>query len=356
MEKLVLPLLLALTLGLVSTPFVIRMAHRWNAVDFPDSRKVHRQPMPRLGGLAVYIAFAATLLLTQDLSREIYGLLLGATLIVLLGILDDIRGISARQKLLGQIVAASAVIPFGLQVEFITNPLQGGLITLGFWGIPITVFWLVSVTNAVNLVDGLDGLAAGTGVIASITLAVIAWIEGQVPAFILACILAAATLGFLPYNFHPARVFLGDTGSMFLGFTLAATAVLGLTKSAMALSVIIPVVILGIPLFDTAFAVLRRYRKRRPIFYPDREHLHHRLLMAGLSHRGAVLAVYTVNLVLGASAVLVTMLSSDQAVALLVIVAFVLLVVANRVGILEEPLPGQKESAEDLEGYKRTGM
>ena len=355
MEKLALPLLLALALSLVLTPGVIRLAYRWKAVDLPDNRKVHRRPMPRLGGLAVYIAFTATVLLTQNLAREWWGLLLGATLIVLLGILDDTRGISARQKLVGQIVAACAVIPFGVEVEFVTNPLQGGLIALGFWGIPLTVFWLVAVTNAVNLVDGLDGLAAGTAVIAAATMAVIAWMQGQVAASVIAGILVMATLGFLRYNFHPARVFLGDTGAMFLGFVLAATAVLGLTKSAMAVSVFIPVVILGIPLFDTAFAILRRYRKRRPIFYPDREHLHHRLLMAGLSHRGAVLVVYAVNLVLGSSAVLVTVLSSDRAMALLVIVAFVLLAVANRAGILESPLPEQTGGAGDLEEYRHAG-
>lgn len=327
-------LALALVAGYLLTPAVSRLAVRLGALDIPDARKLHTQPVPRLGGLAVYLAFLAGLFVFGVNGREVWGLLAGTSLIVLLGVLDDIYDLPAKAKLAGQIVAAVAVIPFGLQVEFVTNPLNGGLVYLGWWGIPVTIFWLVAVTNALNLIDGLDGLATGTAVIAALTLATVAWTEGQTGAAALALLLGAAALGFLRYNFHPAKIFLGDSGSMLLGFVLAAIAVVGLTKSATAVSLIIPILILGIPLFDTTLAILRRCYKRQPIFNPDREHLHHRLLDAGLTHRRAVLVVYGVDAVLGASAVFLTILSTDQGVLLLVLLAVTLLTVANKIGVL----------------------
>lgn len=327
-------LVLALAVGYLLTPVVGRLAGKLGALDIPDTRKLHTQPVPRLGGLAVYFAFLAGLLAFGPGGREIWGLVVGASLIVVLGTLDDIYDLPAKVKLAGQVAAAAAVIPFGLQVEFVTNPLNGGLIHLGWLGIPVTVFWLVAVTNALNLIDGLDGLATGTAVIAAATLAAVAWTEGQTAAVALALIVGAAALGFLRHNFYPAKIFLGDSGSMLLGFVLAATAVIGLTKSATALSLIIPILILGIPLFDTTFAVVRRCYRRRPIFNPDRGHLHHRLLDAGLTHRRAVLVVYGVDTVLGASAILLTVLSTDQGVVLLVLLAVTLLTAANKAGVL----------------------
>lgn len=332
MPELLLFPIFAFVLSLLVTPWVIRLAQRLGAVDQPDQRKVHCQPMPRLGGLAVYLGFAVTVLITQPLTLPLAGLLLGASLIVLLGVWDDVRGLSPWVKLAGQLLAAGSLIPFGIHVEFLTNPL-GGIIYLGVLGVPLTVFWVVAVTNAVNLIDGLDGLAAGTALIASLTLAAVAFTLGNTAVVAVTLILAGAILGFLRYNFHPARVFLGDTGSMFLGFALGALAVMGLSKGATALSVLIPIVILGIPLTDTAFAVWRRFRNRKPIFGPDRGHLHHRLLGLGLTHRGAVLALYGVNLVLAGSAVLLAVLSTAQAVLLLFILATLFLTAANRVGV-----------------------
>ncbi|MGQ9497464.1 MAG: MraY family glycosyltransferase [Desulfotomaculales bacterium] len=334
MGHLAVSLTLALAVGYLLTPVVGRLAGKLGALDVPDARKLHTRPVPRLGGLAVYLAFLAGLLAFGPAGREIWGLVVGASLIVVLGTLDDIYDLPAKVKLAGQIAAAAAVIPFGLQVEFVTNPLNGGLIHLGWWGIPVTVFWLVAVTNALNLIDGLDGLATGTAVIAAATLAAVAWTEGHTAAVALALIVGAAALGFLRHNFYPAKIFLGDSGSMLLGFVLAATAVIGLTKSTTALSLIIPILILGIPLFDTTLAVVRRCYRRRPIFNPDRGHLHHRLLDAGLTHRRAVLVVYGVDAVLGVSAILLTVLSTDQGVVLLVLLAVTLLTAANKAGVL----------------------
>ncbi|CCO07613.1 glycosyltransferase family 4 protein [Desulforamulus hydrothermalis] len=331
---------LALVIALGVTPLVRRVAFRIGAVDRPDHRKVHSKIMPRLGGLAVFIAFAATVLLFGQLDNRIIGLLTGGCLIIWLGILDDTRGLPAKVKLAGQIAAAAAVVPFGIQVEFITNPFNGHLVQLGVWGVPVTVFWIISVTNAINLIDGLDGLAGGTSFIAALTLAAVTWRQAGLlggaglEVVGLALILAASILGFLRHNFYPARIFLGDTGSMFLGYALSVLAVMGVAKAATAISVIIPMVILGIPLLDVFFAILRRYQSHRPIFQPDKEHLHHRMMALGLSHKQTVLAIYAINLVLGISAVILTMLTTSQAVLLLFMLAVAVIVAANKIGVI----------------------
>ncbi|WP_313885403.1 MraY family glycosyltransferase [Desulfallas sp. Bu1-1] len=345
MEKYILPLALAMVLGYVITPAVRVLALKAGAIDYPDPRKVHSGLMPRMGGLAVYLAFLTAVILFRELTPQVLGLLAGATVILLVGILDDIRGLSPRIKLAGQILAALTIIPFGIEVHYITNPLTGNLLFLGFFSIPLTVFWVVAVTNAVNLIDGLDGLAGGVSSIAALTMAAVAWTQwnrfgtsGLPEMIMLALTLVAAVGGFLRHNFHPAKIFLGDTGAMFLGFTLSVMAIMSLTKSATAVSVIIPLVILGVPLLDTFFAVIRRYHNHKPIFQPDREHLHHQLMAMGLSHRQAVLAIYGLSAFLGLNAVVLNLLSSDQALALLVVLAVAVIYMANRVGVLRGTL------------------
>lgn len=336
-------IVIALGLALLVTPAVKKFAIKLGALDRPDQRKVHKRVMPRLGGLAIYLSFVAAVLLTMDITMQVCGILVGGTMIVILGFVDDTRGLSPRFKLAGQIAAAAAVIPFGLEVNSLTNPFSNEMpIALGYLSIPVTVLWIVSVTNAVNLIDGLDGLAGGTTFISALTLAGVVWIEtttsgflvpGQSEAVALALILAASIVGFLRYNFYPAKIFLGDSGSMYLGFSMAALSIMGMAKSATFISVIIPVVILGIPLLDTVFAIVRRYCGHRPIFQPDKEHLHHRLLQMGLSHRQAVLSIYGVNVVLGLSAVVLTLISPKQAVIFLVILSTVILMAANKIGV-----------------------
>ncbi|MTI80563.1 MAG: undecaprenyl/decaprenyl-phosphate alpha-N-acetylglucosaminyl 1-phosphate transferase [Firmicutes bacterium] len=333
---------LALVLSVLLTPLVRRLAFKINAIDKPDERKVHTGLMPRMGGLAVYLSFAIAVLLLRPISLPITGLLFGGLLIVLVGIVDDIKGLPAKVKLVGQILAALAVIPFGIQVDFITNPLTGGIYNdLGVFVIPLTVFWIISVTNAVNLIDGLDGLASGTSMIAALTVAAVAWKQGMsyggtnthFEVAILALILAGAVFGFLRYNFHPAKIFLGDTGSMFLGYCLAVLAIMGLTKSATVISVFIPIVILGIPLLDTFFAIVRRCYKQQPIFKPDKEHLHHRLMAMGLTHRQTVLAIYCISAFMGASAYLLNVITTDRAILLLAVMSLVIIFGANKIGV-----------------------
>lgn len=343
MEMPITAVLLAFGLTLLITPLVRKWAFKWGALDRPNQRKVHQKVMPRLGGLAIFISFMVAVLATREITLQLAGFLTGGFLIIVLGFLDDTRGVSPRVKLAGQIVAACAVIPFGLEVNFLTNPLAEDPLLLGILSIPVTVLWIVSVTNAVNLIDGLDGLAGGISFIASLTLAAVVWIEmtraeaggspAQMEAVVLALILAAAVLGFLRYNFYPAKIFLGDTGSMFLGFSVAVLSIMGLAKSVTFISVIIPVVILGIPLLDTVCAILRRYFGQKPIFQPDREHLHHRLLQMGMSHRHAVLSIYGVSLVLGLSAIVLTLITHKQAAIFLVVLSTIVLVAANKIGV-----------------------
>lgn len=336
----ILPLLAAFLISLALTPWVRSRAFSWGAVDVPNQRKVHHVYMPRLGGLVIYLAFIPAVLMAFSFKMPVLGLVLGATLIMLLGIVDDIRGLSPRMKLAGQIVAALAVIPFGIRVDFVTNPFNNEIVTLGLIAIPVTVLWLVAVTNAVNLIDGLDGLAGGISCIASLTMAAVALTQfrifgdfGQLEVVFLSLILAASVLGFLKYNFHPASIFLGDSGSMLLGFSLGVISVLGLTKSATAISVIIPLVVLGIPLLDTVFAIVRRYHGHKPIFQPDKEHLHHQLLARGFTHRETVVLIYIISMLLGVSAVVMNVLTTNQAMVLLLILATVVLVTLNSIGV-----------------------
>ncbi len=330
--KVLLAGILACVVSFIITPFIIKFAHKIGALDNPDERKVHKNVMPRLGGLAIYLSFIITVLISNSLTKPLTGLLLGSTLIVFIGIIDDIKGLSPRIKLLGQISAALVAVYFGVKVQFLTNPFSD-MIILGKLAIPVTVLWIVGVTNALNLVDGLDGLAAGIASIASLTMGVIAFIEGQFASAFLAIILFSSIIGFLKYNFHPAKIFMGDTGSMFLGFSLSIIAIEGLTKGATVISVFIPVVILGIPIFDTAFAIIRRFINGQPIFQADKQHLHHRLLDLGLSHKQTVLAIYFISIMLSASAVLLTKLSTEQGSLILIVISTAVLIIANRIKV-----------------------
>jgi len=345
------PMALAFIVALLGTPLVKRLALKIKAVDRPDARKVHNGIMPRLGGLAICLAFWTAILLTQPLSREIVSLLVGGLLIVIIGVVDDTRGLSPRIKLLGQIAAACVVLYGGIRVEFLTSPIAG-IIDLKYFSYFITILWIIGVTNAVNLIDGLDGLAAGVSAIAAITLGIVSILEGYQEVAGLAFILAASILGFLKYNFHPAQLFMGDTGSLFLGFNLAAIAIIGLTKSATVISLFLPVVILGIPIADTFFAIIRRYFNGKPIFSPDKDHLHHRLLALGLSHKHTVLAIYGVSAVLGASAVVTALVATPQGVLIMLFTTIGVLMAADKVGVLKGE-DFQVKHQSDKESYQQ---
>lgn len=326
---------------LVSTPAVIFLANKTGAVDKPDARKVHTKPIPRIGGIGIYLAVSSAIILVSVISnfegetlRTITGLLISGTLMFLVGIIDDYKNLPAKVKLLGQILAASVLVVFyDVRVDFITDPF-GDYIYLEWLAIPATLFWLVGLTNTVNLIDGLDGLAAGVSGLAATTILLVAMEQHFFMITILTAALAGATLGFLFYNTNPARIFMGDSGSLFLGFMLAAISIIGAVKSAATIALIVPILALGIPILDTTFAILRRYLGGQPIFKPDKGHLHHRLLSLGFTQRQAVLLMYVISAMLGLSAVALTEVSGQIAALILLVVASSIFYGARKLGIL----------------------
>ena len=283
---------LALMIVIVLTPAVAGMARRLGAVDLPDERRVHRIPIPRLGGLAMFFGIIVPSLAFLDLNRPIRGLLVGAAVATLVGAIDDFRGLAWWEKLGGQILAGAIPPIFGIWIDHFTFPLLG-VYDLSVWlGAPLTVLWIVAVMNMVNFLDGLDGLAAGVCGIAGLTFAVIALSLGKPTAAAFSAIIFGATLGFLRHNFFPARVFMGDSGAMLLGFSLAAVSVEGLLKTAATVALFFPLLVLAVPILDTGFVVARRLKYGQPITAPDKAHLHHRFVNIGFSQPRAVLYIY----------------------------------------------------------------
>jgi UDP-GlcNAc:undecaprenyl-phosphate GlcNAc-1-phosphate transferase len=316
-------------------PYVIKFAYKIGAVDVPCERKVHCVPVPRIGGLAIFLGYILSLLMFLPSSELRTGIILASSFIVLLGIIDDLYNISPKQKLLGQFIAAFVLVFYGVKIGFLTNPF-GGTFYLGVFSIPFTIFWIVGVTNAVNLIDGLDGLAAGTSAISAVVLAIVAFTQGIDNVGFIALLLAASSAGFLWYNFNPAKIFMGDTGSMLLGLNLAVISVMSVTKSIAVLSIFVPIIILGVPLFDTLFAIIRRYQNNQPIFKADKEHLHHCLLNKGLSHKNTVLLIYLINIILGVSAILLSNLTHNQGMILVTVLSIVIYIGAQNLGVLKE--------------------
>lgn len=300
----VLTLIICFISSVLLTPVVKNFAIKIGATDKPNQRKVHQKVMPRLGGLAIYISFLIGFLVLQPTSPYLVPILLGSFIIIVTGFLDDLYELSAKWKLLGQIAAASVVIYGGVQVNFVNLPFDG-ILYLGWFGIPLTLLWIVGITNAINLIDGLDGLAAGVSSIVLITLTGIAFMMGNTFAVAMGVILLGSTLGFLIYNFNPAKIFMGDTGALFLGFMISVISLLGF-KNVTLFSLLIPVIILGVPISDTLFAIIRRVVNKKPLSAPDKSHLHHCLLRLGYSHKQTVLLIYLMSSLFGLAAVVLT--------------------------------------------------
>ncbi|MBQ3286993.1 MAG: undecaprenyl/decaprenyl-phosphate alpha-N-acetylglucosaminyl 1-phosphate transferase [Firmicutes bacterium] len=309
----------AFAVALAMTWPSIWLAHKLHIVDMPNARKVHTAPTPRVGGIAIYLGFVAGALLLGVYTRQVAAVLIAGSVVFLTGFIDDYKDISPKFKLAGQFVAALILVAAGFSIRFISNPFTGSTVSLGVLGIPITVLWLVGVSNAVNLIDGMDGLASGVSAIAAVATAIVCLSQGELVAAALAGILAASALGFLPWNFHPAKTFMGDCGALFMGFILGTLALMGLCKGATAISVFIPFLILGVPVFDTFCAIIRRLFLHKPIFEADKMHLHQVLLSLGLGQRQAVLTIYVFAMLMGLAAVLMAILTSAQAVMVLII-------------------------------------
>ena len=321
----------AAVLSYFFTPPVKNFAHKVGAIDVPkDARRMHQKPIPRLGGLAIYGGFLCSILIFEQLDETMLCVLLGAAIIVALGIFDDVLALGAKLKFVVQIVAAAIPVCIGdLQIGLFTNlnPLSDTpFVHLGILAVPATIIWIVGITNAVNLIDGLDGLAVGVSSIAAITMLAVALLTGNMPIAITMAALACACIGFMPYNLNPAKIFMGDTGSTFLGYMLATVSIMGLFKFYAVISFAVPFLILGLPIFDTANAIIRRVAAGRSPMSPDRGHVHHKLIDMGFNQKQAVAILYAISATLGLTAVVLTSSGEVKAIVLLLAVLAAILV------------------------------
>ena len=315
-------------------PFIKKVAHHVGALDIPDSRKVHKKPMPRLGGLGIYLGFLLGYVLFGELDLKMNAILIGSFIIVITGIVDDIKPIPARLKFLFQIIAASVVAIYG---KILLQDLSAfGLeIDFGYFSYPITILFIVGIINCINLIDGLDGLAAGLSSIYFITIGVV--IVGWTHTFgldaIITFIMLGATLGFLFHNFNPAKIFMGDSGSMFLGYIIAVIALLGF-KNVTLTTLLVPIALLAIPIMDTLFAILRRIVNKKPLSEPDKQHLHHQLLSLNLSHRNVVLVIYLVDILFAAAMLLYMLYDRTVGIVIYVILFIIVLIFIMKTNII----------------------
>ena len=346
--KLMAALLAAGLIYFLATPLVKNLAYKVGAIDVPkDNRRMHHEPIPRLGGLAIFIAFLFTVIVLADIDRTTRGILLGAIMIVILGVMDDIMTLKALPKFLVQIAAAGVAVYHGCVIQFISNPnifSPLDYLNLGWLSIPVTIIWIVAITNAVNFIDGLDGLAVGVSAISTASLLIIALMVEELNIAIILAALLGSCLGFIPYNKNPAKIFMGDTGATFLGFILATLSVQGLFKLYAIISFAVPFLILGIPIFDICFAFLRRIAKGQNPMKADRGHVHHRLIDMGFNQKQAVAISYMLTAILGLAAVLLT---SSGELRALILIGSVIVVGAIGVRIIYKKPHHHGENEED---------
>ena len=329
-KNIILALAAAFVISFAATPVVRSFAKQVGAVDIPDNKRhIHTHPIPRMGGLAIFLGFLLSVLLFANITPQVRGILLGAILIVVVGAIDDVLNLNAWLKFCVQIVAAVIAVLSGVIINVVSNPLLitgEQAITIGILAVPVTILWIVGVTNSVNLIDGLDGLACGVSAIASLSMLAVSMLVSDANSNV-AVILAAlcgGCLGFIPYNLNPAKIFMGDTGALLLGYVLATASVIGMFKFYAIVTFILPVLALAVPLSDTIFAFTRRILRGQSPFHADRGHFHHKLLDIGLNQKQAVAVLYAVSAILGLTAVVLT--SSGIVRIVLAIVAFAIAV------------------------------
>ena len=360
-------LLCAFAVSFLMCPLVKSFAYKIGAIDVPkDNRRMHKKPVPRLGGLAIFLGFIVSMLLFVKVDHQLQGILLGASIIVVLGVVDDMSPLRAYFKFCVQIFAALVAVFHGVVIQTLSNPnvfAESPYWDLGWLSIPITVLWIVGITNAVNLIDGLDGLAVGVSAISTASLIVVALMVKEVNIAVILCALlvsesdvalvmaalVGACLGFMPYNKNPAKMFMGDTGSTFLGYILATISIQGLFKYYAIVSFAVPFLILGLPMFDTLFAIIRRLAHGQNPMAPDRGHIHHRLIDMGLNQKQAVAALYVISSILGLSAVMLTSSGAIKAMLFLMALA-VAAFLASRVIFrrdIDKAMQAEKAAAEE---------
>ncbi len=329
---LILTFVVAFVFSFATTPIAYRLAFKVGAVDVPkDKRRMHKKPTPRIGGIAIIFGFLVAICCFGRMTRELTAILVGAAIIAVMGFVDDCKNLDAKLKFIIQIIAALVVMIGGnIRITVFTNPnvfSDSQYLVLPWWlsGIA-TIIWIVFITNAVNFIDGLDGLAAGVSAIMSVSLVFVAIRIGEYPVAVVGLALMGACFGFLPFNFNPAKIFMGDTGSTFLGFMLATLSIQGVFKSYAVISFAVPLLILGLPLFDAMFAMIRRIYHGQSPMSADRGHLHHRLIDMGFSQKQTVFILYAISGVLGITAVLLAEYGTIRALILLICVMIFLLI------------------------------
>lgn len=368
-------LIVAIAATIAATPLARRIAISCDAIDYPDKRRVNTKPIPRMGGVAMFVGIIASIFVidvgvlffgwvnpfTASVSGRVdFALVgLGITFMFIVGIIDDISGLRARYKLLGQIVAASIVAASGLLLQNIQNPfVEGGFIEFGWLAYPITVFYLVAFANIINLIDGLDGLASGISAISAGTIFVFAFLAGRMGAAILCIVIVGVCLGFLRYNHHPASIFMGDSGSLLLGLSLGVVSLLAVARSTLIISLLVPILAAGVPIMDTAAAIIRRRRAHQPIDAPDKGHIHHRLLAAGYSQDFTVFIMWAWTAMLAVCGVVMAESEGPMRIAVIVIAAIITGVAIYKLRLLDPVLkhyynPRQKRRSRFEEDEER---
>ena len=308
----------AFGISLALTPFAKWLAPKIGAIDMPKARGMHSKPMPRFGGLAIYLGSLIAMLLFLPLTGDrmlvgelvqqdtrLFGLLAAGTVVFLVGVVDDIKGVTPLQKASGQVLGGLILFFSGIRFDFVGNPFVSGEIIQFPWIISLllTVIWVVAITNTINLMDGLDGLAAGISFISAMCIAYVSYIHGWYMMCLILLALAGGAMGFLPWNFHPAKIFMGDSGALYLGFMLAAVSILNPAKQVTVFAMIMPMLVLALPIFDTAFAIIRRAVNHQPLMVADKGHLHHRIMRVGMGQKRTVLILYAICGIMGAAGI-----------------------------------------------------
>ncbi|MBT5855564.1 undecaprenyl/decaprenyl-phosphate alpha-N-acetylglucosaminyl 1-phosphate transferase [bacterium] len=306
--------LVSLLVSLLATAVVKKVAHRFQILDKPNARKIHTEAIPTIGGVAIFLGFVLAIVSHLEMNQTLLAILGGSTLIVALGLMDDLWGMPASVKLIGQFLVAALTHQMGIQVSFLSNPLTQEMVAVHWLSFPITVIWIVAIMNTVNLIDGIDGLAGGVVAISAFFLTIVALMNGQYVMAVITVAILGSCLGFLKYNFPPAQIFMGDSGAMFLGYVLALASILGVFKTTITLSLAIPIFVLGLPITDTIYAICRRIKNKKALFIADTDHIHHRLVQKGLTHKQVAAFLYTISIVLGVLGVLMSFLSGGKAI------------------------------------------
>ena len=332
MYKYIIPFLAAFILTFIQMPFTIKIAKKKGFLDVPkDERRVHKKPIPVGGGIAMVISVSILMVYFLPINKNLILALIASLIIAISGLYDDKEGLSPKLKFLFQILAAVILIIGGMKIEFFTNPFDShdALLILNILSIPVTIFWVCGITNTINLIDGLDGLASGVSMICAISMFFITYKMGRYDVSLVCALVAGACLGFLPFNFNPAKIFMGDTGALYLGFMLSYISISGFLKQAAILMIFVPVLILGVPVFDTAFAMVRRKLSGKSMVEADKGHLHHRLLKMGLNQRQTVVILYSISAIFGVLANLISRFHSS--IALVISIGVLLIIIATGV-------------------------